>query len=180
MARFTFPALLLLGSLFAVSAQADPLSDLCEDAVSAEVQARQLFTEIRMNFYRSPGYHAMSREVTELYQLAIQLRRATRHGDPGQIDSLIHRMDDLTVHLTQDIRQASRMVVPHHGHFHGAVNTHRAAAIADNLHDTLHHMDEHIDELQQVSFRPVQPVYRPQPNPGFSFGGQNFQIRFGR
>jgi hypothetical protein len=202
---------------FASSAQADVYRHIDELALRLQQQAQELDREFTLHYRHASQYRHLRSDSREMVELAAHVHDVAHdcgplthlQSDLRQLDHLFHHIEDLVAEMEHDARRGDyhsrygHYGHPGHwgggyhgrgGHIHG--DTRHVRRLMKAMEDTLHHLQEDVDELAAAQRAPrfgravpapvVVPSYPPVPafpaNPGptIRFSRPGFSIWLGR
>ena len=176
--RTTMLAITTLLSVGAVAqtATASTYRHIDELALRMQRQSREIYYELAERHTRLPGYGHLRSDAARLYRLAQHIHEvAHRRGSVRHLQDDLRDADRLFHHMGELLERRVR-----HAHGHRCTDLHcgcraprpsgRLRSLMRQLENTLHHLQDDIDDL--VSHNDHGPVYRPFPAPD-RYRGQN-------
>ncbi len=130
--------------MFSQSADASTYRHIDSLAVRLQGQAREMIGELRLHYRHTGDFQHLLSDAYEVFRLAAHVHEVIHHDDclphvRADIDALdrkFHHLENLVAHITHH---------PHGGHVDG--NTFHIHQMLAAMEDTLHHLQEDIDEL---------------------------------
>ena len=181
----------LAGFAFAPAAQADTYSHIDGLAVQLQRQATLLDREFTAHYRHTSQYRHLHSDSIQMVRLAGHVHEvAHNHGslahlrsDLRQLDRLFHHIEDLVDEIEHTAGGFGHHDYGHYGHGHHGFggyggghidgNSRHVARILRQMEDTLHHLQDDVEQLAALEdrhhdHRSRGPVIR-FGRPGFSF-----------
>jgi len=178
-------------SLSGQAVQAQSFEHVDSLALKLQKQSATLYYEFKNHYQHTPGYRHLMSDAAQMYHLARHLHEtAHEEGDVHHMEEDLEKLDSKFHHLeelVEDIEdEADHDDHGHYGrggrrsfgrgrgfhdggHVHG--NTAHIRTLLNRMEDTLHHLEEDLDELADHDHDHGDDL-------DFSVGGRRFSVEF--
>ncbi len=165
---------LVLGVACTAVASAEPWCALDRTAIQLESHAQALLREVQIGFRHTASYPALLSKAGQLNSHACQFHAMVQQRASRQaLDRTLRCMDDIYCDLEDGVFDAGREA---RWDRHCHVDTRTADRLLKCVDNTIHQLENMVDDLRDCDYRPVmvpQPVHQrpvivnPNPYPGY-------------